>query len=80
MNFTKVNRAYKDRLFCLLFGDEKYKENTLSLYNALNNTSYTDIDALEITTIEDVLYIGIKNDVSFIIADTMSLYEKEYVS
>ncbi len=77
MSFEKVNRKYKDRLFCLLFGDEKYKENTLSLYNALNNTSYTDIDALEITTIEDVLYMGMKNDVSFIIADTMSLYEQQ---
>ena len=31
---------YKDRLFCLLFGNEEYKDNILSLYNALCNTSY----------------------------------------
>lgn len=77
MSLGRVNREYKDRLFCLLFGDEKYKENTLSLYNALNGTSYEDVDALEITTIEDVLYMGMKNDVSFIIADTLSLYEQQ---
>ena len=31
---------YKDRLFRLLFGNEEYKDNILSLYNALCNTSY----------------------------------------
>lgn len=35
-----INKKYKDRLFCLLFGNEEYKDNILSLYNALCNTSY----------------------------------------
>ena len=26
-----VNKKYKDRLFCLLFGNEEYKDNILSL-------------------------------------------------
>ncbi len=77
MGSVKVNKKHKDRLFCLIFGDEKYKQNTLALYNALNNTTYDDVSALELTTIEDVLYIGMKNDLSFIIEDTLNLYEQQ---
>ena len=47
-----VNKKYKDRLFRLLFGDERYKENTLALYNALNETSYTNVDDVSIYTID----------------------------
>lgn len=74
---AKSNRKYKDRLFRLIFADEKNKQNTLSLYNMLNNSSYENEEDLEITTIEDVLYIKMKNDLSFIIADTMNLYEQQ---
>ena len=74
---AKTNRKYKDRLFRLIFADEKNKKNTLSLYNMLNNSSYENEEELEITTIEDVLYIKMKNDLSFIIADTMNLYEQQ---
>jgi len=74
---TKTNKKYKDRLFRLIFADEKNKKNTLSLYNMLNNSSYENEEDLEITTIEDVLYIKMKNDLSFIIADTMNLYEQQ---
>ena len=49
----KGNRKYKDRLFRLLFSDKK---SLLELYNALNQTSYTNPDDLEITTLDDVLY------------------------
>lgn len=74
---TKVNREYKDRLFRLIFADEKNKKNTLALYNALNNSSYSNEDDLEITTLEDVIYIHMKNDLSFVIADSMNLYEQQ---
>ena len=74
---TTINRQYKDRLFRLIFADEKNKVHTLALYNALNNSSYTDEDELEITTLEDVIYIRMKNDLSFIIADQMNLYEQQ---
>ena len=74
---TKANRKYKDRLFRLIFADEKNKKNALSLYNMLNNSSYENPEDLELTTIEDVLYIKMKNDFSFIIADTMNLYEQQ---
>ena len=57
MTDTKINRKYKDRLFRLRFGSEEYKEDVLSLYNALNGTSYDDTDDLTVTTIDDINYI-----------------------
>lgn len=36
------NIQYKDRLFSFLFGSEENREWTLSLYNAVNGSSYTD--------------------------------------
>ena len=72
-----VNKKHKDRLFRLLFGREDNKENLLSLYNAINNTKYTNPEDLEITTIEDAIYMGMKNDVSLLIADSLSLYEHQ---
>ena len=74
---STINRKYKDRLFRLLFADEQNKSNALALYNALNHSSYTSEDDLEFNTLENVLYLGMKNDLSFIIADTMSLYEQQ---
>ena len=72
-----INREYKDRLFKYIFGNEKHKDLTLSLYNAINNTHYDCIDDIEITTIENAVYMGMHNDLSFIIADSMNIYEQQ---
>ena len=72
-----TNREFKDRLFRFIFGSEKRKEYTLALYNALNRTSYEDPDELELTTVEDVIYLGMKNDVSFLIDGWINLYEQQ---
>lgn len=72
-----INTKHKDRLFCFLFGREENKRWTLSLYNAVNRSSHTDPDSIQITTMEDILYMGMKNDVSFIITDIMSIYEQQ---
>ena len=72
-----VNNQHKDRLFKFIFGRYENREWTLSLYNAVNKSSYTDSDAIQITTIEDVLYLSMKNDLSFILADTMNFYEHQ---
>lgn len=58
----------------MLFND---KENLLSLYNAVNKTSYTETDNFEITTLENAVYINYKNDVSFIFGFELMLYEHQ---
>ncbi len=73
----RINREYKDRLFSFIFGREENKAWTLSLYNALNETDYTDVNAIEITTMSDTVYMGMRNDVSCIVSDTVSLYEQQ---
>ena len=70
-----ANRQYKDRLFKFIFGNPENKEWTLSLYNAVNGSSYTNPDDIQLTTIENAVYMSMRNDVSFLIADTMNLYE-----
>lgn len=80
MNFTeKTQREYKDRLFKAIFGreTEESKRWRLDLYNALNDTNYTDPNALELNTIENVIYITMRNDVSFLIDDQMVLLEQQ---
>ena len=72
-----VNREYKDRLFKFIFGNPVHKDWLLSLFNAVNGSSYTDPEAIKITTLEDVIYMNMKNDVSFLIADTMNFYEAQ---
>ena len=68
---------YRDRLFNFLFWSSEHKEWTLSLYNAVNGTSYTDPEQITITTIRQVLYMGMHNDVSFMIVGEMNLYEQQ---
>lgn len=48
-----INKEHKDRLFTYIFGREEHKEWILSLYNALNESQYSDSDNVEINTIED---------------------------
>ena len=69
-----VNREHKDRLFKIIFQE---KEDLLSLYNAINGTSYDNPEDLTITTMEDVIYISMKNDLSFILDDQLNLYEHQ---
>lgn len=71
------NIKYKDRLFNFLFGSEENKAWTLSLYNAMNKSNYTDPSAIEITTIKEIMYLGMQNDTSFLISDEMNLYEQQ---
>ncbi|MBS6195570.1 MAG: hypothetical protein KH828_08325 [Clostridiales bacterium] len=70
----KGNRKYKDRLFRLLFSD---KQSLLELYNALNKSNHKNPDDLEITTLNDVLFMKMKNDVSILLDDYLNLYEHQ---
>ena len=69
-----VNRTYNSTLFIMLFEDKK---NLLELYNAISGKHYTDPELLEITTLENAIYMSIKNDVSFLIDGRLSLYEHQ---
>lgn len=73
------NKHYRDRLFKAIFGrdSEQSKLWRLDLYNALNGTSYTNPDSLEVNTIENVIYMTMKNDISFLVDSQMTLYEQQ---
>ncbi len=69
-----AERNYKDTVFRMLFRE---KSALLSLYNAVNKTNFTNVDDLEITTLENAVYMGMKNDVSCMFAFELSLYEHQ---
>ncbi len=77
-NFTfktpAANRNYKDTVFRMLFSDRK---NLLSLYNAVNQSNYKNPEDLEIVTLENAIYMGIKNDLAFIMDTNLYLYEHQ---
>lgn len=56
--YMRVNREHKDRLFKFIFQEN---EHLLELYNALNGTSYDNPEDLEIVTLEDIIYMRMKN-------------------
>ena len=43
----------------------------------MNGTDYKNPDDLKLTTIENVIYITMKNDISFLIGSQMNLYEQQ---
>ena len=73
----RVNPNHKDRLFCKIFGREKNKHYALELYNALNNSCYSDPSELEIITLEDAVYIKMKNDVAYLFSGRIAVYEHQ---
>ena len=73
-NTPHVYRNYKDRVFRLLFNN---KTRLLELYNALNGSDYTNEEELIINTLENAVYMKMKNDVSFIVESNMCLYEHQ---
>ena len=66
--------THKDRVFRMIFREKK---EFLELYNAMNGTNYTNPDDLVVTTLENAIYMGLKNDVSFLVYDQLTLYEHQ---
>lgn len=66
-------KNYKDTLFRMIFSN---KTELLSLYNAIKGTEYHDPDVLKIVTLENAIYMNMKNDLAFLIDDTLNLYEQ----
>lgn len=73
-NLSKVNLKHKDSLFRIAFREKK---DLLEPYNAINGSNYTDPEELVVYTLEDVVFMGIKNDVSFLIGEMLNLYEHQ---
>lgn len=71
---TYYNRKYKDSLFRFIFNS---KEAALSLYNAINDSDYHETDAMEFYTMNDFLYIGMKNDLSFLLDWNLNMFEHQ---
>ena len=70
----RTNRKHKDRLFRFIFEE---KENLLQLYNAINGTNYSNTEDLEIVTLKDIIYMRMKNDISFLIDCQLNLFEHQ---
>lgn len=68
------NRTYKATIFAMLFED---KEHLLELYNAVSGKHYTNPEMLEINTLENAIYMAMRNDISFLIDARLSLYEHQ---
>ena len=63
VRIPKPRRDYKDTLFRLLFQD---RDRLLSLYNAVNGTSYDSPEELTVVPLENAVYMNMKNDVAFL--------------
>lgn len=74
MSKKRVRRNYRDTVFRLIF---KEKKELLSLYNATNGTNYENEDDLEINTLENAVYMNMKNDISFVFGFELNLYEHQ---
>ena len=72
---VRSSEKYKSRLFSYIFGREENKRWTLRLYNAVNHSDYKNPEDIQLTTIENVIYMGMQNDLSFIVADNASLFD-----
>ena len=69
-----VSAKFKDNVFCMLYAD---KANLLDLYNALNNSSYKNVDDLQVTTLNGGSYMKYKNDASFLLCMSLYMFEQQ---
>lgn len=69
-----VIRTYKDTVFRMLFADKK---ELLSLFNAVNGTNYDNPQELKLNTLENAIYINMKNDISCVLDFQLNLYEHQ---
>ena len=74
MEVSTANRNYKDTVFRMLFSDKK---NLLSLYNAVAGRNYKEAEQLKIVTLENAVYMGMVNDVAFLVDMGLQLYEHQ---
>lgn len=71
---AKADPRYKDTVFRMLFRDKK---RLLGLYNAIGGRNYEDPEKLDIVTLESAVYMGVKNDLAFIVDMKLYLFEHQ---
>ncbi len=74
MKKDNISIKFKDNVFCMLYRDKK---NLLDLYNALNDTSYSDVNNLAVTTLQGGVYMKYKNDASFVFGQDLYMFEQQ---
>ena len=77
----RVNTKYKvwqsqhrDTVFRLLFSD---KQRLLSLYNAMSEHLCDNIDDLKVVTLENAIYMEVKNDIAFLVDTDIHMWEHQ---
>ena len=68
-------RQTKDIVFRLVFGNDR--QALLQLYNVLHGTAYVDPHELQIVTLDNAIYISRKNDLAFLLAGSINMYEHQ---
>lgn len=62
----KTKRNYKDSVFRHLFNNE---EKLLELFNALMGTAYPEGTSVKIITLENPIFVNVRNDLSAVVAE-----------
>lgn len=53
------------------------KANALQLYNAMNDSNYTDPDLVEMHTLDKGVSLTVRNDAAFVVDASLSIYEHQ---
>ena len=68
------NREYKSDVISMMLQIPEY---ALDVYNAMNDSVYTDPDMIQIMRLENGISLSVRNDASFFISNYLNLYEHQ---
>ncbi|MBU5430054.1 hypothetical protein KQI22_08275 [Kineothrix sp. MSJ-39] len=68
------NREYKSDVISMMLQIPEY---ALDVYNAMNDSVYTDSDMIQIMRLENGISLSVRNDASFFIGNYLNLYEHQ---
>ena len=68
------NREFKSDVFSMLMEIKKY---AMSVYNSLNDTNFTNLDDLEVHTLDKGVSLTVRNDAAFVVDASLSIYEHQ---
>ena len=68
------NREHKSDVISMMLQIPEY---ALDVYNAMNDSAYTDPDMIQIMRLENGISLSVRNDASFFISNYLNLYEHQ---